>query len=45
VDQGGVSINGERVATEPAPVQLLHNRFALIRKGSRSFALGELPAR
>jgi tyrosyl-tRNA synthetase len=39
IQQGGVYINGERVAPERTPVQLLGGKYALARKGAKSYAL------
>jgi tyrosyl-tRNA synthetase len=42
VQQGGVSLNGERLSTDRVPLSrdvLLHGRYALIRKGARNYAL------
>jgi len=42
VQQGGVSINGERLGADRVPLTadtLLHGRYALIKKGARSYAL------
>jgi tyrosyl-tRNA synthetase len=42
LQQGGVYLNGERMAAERAPVpreQLLHGRYLLVRKGGRSYGL------
>jgi tyrosyl-tRNA synthetase len=41
LDQGGVYLNGERIGTEPQPVDLLHGRYVLVRKGSKTFALAD----
>jgi len=42
VQQGGVSVNGDRLGAERTPVtkdSLLHGRYALVRKGARNYAL------
>jgi tyrosyl-tRNA synthetase len=42
LEQGGVYLNGERLGAERvavAPVQLLHGKYLLVRKGARSYAL------
>ena len=44
ISDGGVSINNERVANEDAvidPAQLLHGRWALLRRGKRTLAVAE----
>src|ERR1043166_2864197 len=42
IQQGGVYINGERVAPERAPVTLLAGKYALVRKGAKNYALVEI---
>jgi tyrosyl-tRNA synthetase len=47
IDQGGFYLNGQRVGSmelELAKSQLLHGRYVLARKGSRSYALIRVPA-
>ncbi len=42
LQQGGVYLNGERLAGEPRPIgksDLLHGRYAIVRKGARNYAL------
>ena len=41
IDQGGVSLNGERLAADRqvTAADLLHGRHALLRKGKRTFAM------
>ncbi|MBO1753216.1 tyrosine--tRNA ligase [Actinotalea sp. BY-33] len=45
IADGGVSVNNERVSAEDAvlePAQLLHGRWALLRRGKRTLAVAEL---
>lgn len=45
IQQGGVYLNGERMAAERQPIatdRLLHGRYLLARKGARSYALLEV---
>jgi tyrosyl-tRNA synthetase len=39
VQQGGVYLNGQRVAGESKPVTPLHGTYVLVRKGAKSYAL------
>jgi tyrosyl-tRNA synthetase len=42
VQQGGVSVNGERLTGDRVPLtrdRLLHGQYALVRKGARNYAL------
>ncbi len=41
IDQGGVSLNGERLAgdRQVTAADLLHGRHVLLRKGKRTFAM------
>ncbi len=42
LDQGGLYLNGERLAKEPrplAPDEFLHGKYLLVRKGARSYGL------
>jgi len=42
LEQGGLYLNGERLAAERAPVgrdKLLHGRYLLLRKGARAYGL------
>jgi tyrosyl-tRNA synthetase len=44
ISEGGVSVNNERVADEAAvlrPDQLLHGRWAVLRRGKRTLAVAE----
>ncbi len=41
IEQGGVYLNGERIGAESRPVDLLHGRYVLVRKGSKTFGLAE----
>jgi tyrosyl-tRNA synthetase len=41
VQQGGVYINGQRIAAEDEPVSVLYGKYILVRKGSKNYALIE----
>lgn len=45
LEQGGVYLNGERLGTERVPLSagsVLHEKYVLVRKGARSYALVRL---
>jgi tyrosyl-tRNA synthetase len=42
LEQGGVYLNGERMSAERSPIaagEFLHEKYLLVRKGARSYAI------